>query len=62
MLVQLSGTRDGQEWPPPGGLVRLPDVEAAEYAAAGFVEAAAAAPPPRTATVPTKPAPKAKRP
>ncbi|KJS60660.1 hypothetical protein [Streptomyces rubellomurinus] len=28
MLVQMSGTRDGQDWPPPGAVLDLPEAEA----------------------------------
>lgn len=36
MLVELSGTRNGQPWPPRGQVVDLPDDEAAHYCAAGM--------------------------
>ncbi|MFL4904658.1 hypothetical protein ACJ6WF_16090 [Streptomyces sp. MMS24-I2-30] len=38
MKVTLSGTRDGQEWPPRGELVDLPDDEAAHLLAGGLAE------------------------
>ncbi|MFJ6617589.1 hypothetical protein ACIQOW_08440 [Kitasatospora sp. NPDC091335] len=33
MLVQMSGTRDGQDWPPPGTVLDLPEAEALQLAA-----------------------------
>ncbi|MDX2705808.1 hypothetical protein PV350_23530 [Streptomyces sp. PA03-6a] len=36
MKVQVSGTRDGAEWPRAGHMVDLPDAEAAELCAAGL--------------------------
>lgn len=44
MLVSISGTRDGQDWPPRGELATLPVDEAAAMAAAGLVEVAAVEP------------------
>ena len=41
MLVHMSGTRNGQEWPAAGEPMDLPDGEAADYIAAGIAEAAA---------------------
>lgn len=38
MSLQLTGTRDGVRWPPPGGEVDLPSVEAAKLCAAGYAE------------------------
>lgn len=59
MLVGITGTRDGVDWPPIGGVLDLPDGEAADYIAAGLcmkAEAdapeAATAPAPETATAP----------
>lgn len=62
MLVQLSGTRDGVEWPAAGGLLECPADEAADLvgsalavaftaAAAPVVESAALAPAVESATV-----------
>lgn len=62
MLVQLSGTRDGIDWPAPGGLLECPAEEAAQLAGSGLavpfaaaaapvVETAAAAPAVETAAV-----------
>lgn len=39
MLVSLSGTRDGVEWPPIGGVLVCPDQEAADLAASGYAVA-----------------------
>lgn len=36
MLVKVSGSRDGVDWPEPGGSVEVPDVEAAALVAAGL--------------------------
>ena len=41
MLVHMSGTRNGQDWPPAGVVMDLPDSEAADYIAAGIAERAA---------------------
>lgn len=41
LLVQLTGTRDGVEWPERGAEVDLPNGEAAEMVAAGLAEAVA---------------------
>ncbi len=38
MRVQVSGTRDGQDWPPRGSVIDLPDAEAADYCANGMAE------------------------
>jgi hypothetical protein len=40
MLVDISGTRNGQPWPRIGGTIELPDDEAAGYVAAGLAEIA----------------------
>lgn len=66
MLVSISGTRDGVEWPARGGLVDLPDAEAADMIRAGLAAAfvvegeveTAALEAPETATTP---APKRRR-
>jgi len=52
MRAQLSGTRNGADWPAPGELVELPEEEAADYLAAGFI---APGGDPETATTPKKP-------
>ena len=36
LRLQLTGTRDGEPWPPPGTVVDLPDHEAADLVAAGL--------------------------
>lgn len=38
MRAQISGTRNGQEWPTRGSVIDLPDDEAAQYCAAGMAE------------------------
>lgn len=40
MLVQLTGTRNGADWPAVGATVDIPDLEAADLIAAGIAEAA----------------------
>ncbi len=64
MLTLLSGTRDGKDWPLPGGTLDVPDSEADDLEAIGVAERvnvkstiapeAAVAPEPETAAV-TKP-------
>lgn len=46
MLTQISGTRDGQEWPHPGDTIDVPDHEAADLIRAGYAKEAADAPTP----------------
>lgn len=41
MLISISGTRDGVDWPEPGGLLELPDAEAAAMVLSGMAEVAA---------------------
>jgi hypothetical protein len=36
LKVDVSGTRNGLEWPPRGSVIDLPDAEAAEYCASGM--------------------------
>lgn len=36
-VVQISGTRNGQDWPPIKGLIDLPADEAKQYLAAGLI-------------------------
>lgn len=38
LQVQISGTRDGKDWPAPGTLVRLPKLEALGLVAGGSAE------------------------
>lgn len=67
MIVQLSGTRDGADWPAPGELLECPAEEAAQLAGSGLavsftpaagaaVESAAASPATETAAVKRAPA------
>jgi hypothetical protein len=51
MLVDISGTRDGAEWPRRGGLIDVPDHEAADLIANKFAEAATDEPVVETASV-----------
>lgn len=56
MLVTISGTRDGADWPRRGQVLNLPDGEAADLIAAGLAEPAgvesAAAEPAESAAMP----------
>jgi len=36
MLFQISGTRDGVDWPAAGGVIDVPEQEAADLIANGF--------------------------
>lgn len=38
MRVQVSGMRNGAEWPQRGSVIDLPDHEAAQYCASGMAE------------------------
>lgn len=38
MKVAVSGNRDGKRWPPIGGVIDLPDAEAAQYCASGLAD------------------------
>ncbi|MGP4084173.1 hypothetical protein [Streptomyces sp. KR55] len=38
MLVTLSGTRNGQDWPAKGGALEVPDDEGAQLCATGIAE------------------------
>lgn len=42
MVVALSGTRDGEDWPPVGGIVDLDDSEASDLIANGLAIAVGA--------------------
>ena len=44
MNIQISGTRNGEDWPAPGGTVEVPDAEAAQLVANGNAEAVEAEP------------------
>ncbi|MET7514068.1 hypothetical protein ABZS88_11410 [Streptomyces sp. NPDC005480] len=52
MKVQISGTRNGQEWPAKGGEVELPDDEGAQLCASGLAEPLTDTAEPETATAP----------
>ena len=54
MLVGISGTRNGQDWPPRGGEIALPDGEAGDLVAAGYAELVSTVV--ESAAVDTKPA------
>jgi len=41
MIRKVSGTRDGVDWPDPGGSLEVPDEEAASLISLGLAEAAA---------------------
>ena len=57
MLVSISGTRDGQDWPARGGLLEVADVEAAALVAGGLAEAIVPEPGAvETASLDTRPA------
>lgn len=45
LLVSLSGTRDGEEWPPAGTVVDLPDATAVHMLDGGLAEPVRAAAP-----------------
>lgn len=49
MVAGISGTRNGQDWPAPGGTLEVPEAEAGELIAAGLAVAStkAAPKPPR---------------
>ena len=36
MIAQLTGTRDGQDWPKAGSIAELPDAEAADLIMNGY--------------------------
>lgn len=38
MQVQISGNRNGKAWPDKGGVIDLPEAEAAQLCAAGMAE------------------------
>ncbi len=52
MKTQITGTRNAQRWPAPGGEVTLPDNEGADLCAAGLAEPVAERAQPETATAP----------
>lgn len=52
MRRQISGTRDGQDWPAPGEEINLPDDEAVTLLGQGMVEAVEEKAEPEKATAP----------
>lgn len=52
MTTQISGWRDGQEWPRPGEAIDVPDHEAADLILAGYAKEASDAPTPDPAPAP----------
>lgn len=40
MLISITGTRNGEKWPAPGGAITLPADEAAQYVANGYARLA----------------------
>lgn len=38
MVVQISGARDGADWPAPGGVLEVPAAEGAELVSNGFAK------------------------
>jgi hypothetical protein len=67
MTVQITGSRNGVYWPAPGGVLDLPDVEAAKMAAAGYATPVKAEPETATAaraveTATAAAAPKSRKP
>lgn len=52
MRAQMSGTRNGRDWPRLGELLDLPDAEGADLCAAGLAEPVADEPAPERATAP----------
>jgi hypothetical protein len=44
LIAEISGTRDGVEWPPPGSVVDLPDDEAVALLSSGAAGALGATP------------------
>lgn len=52
MLVPITGTRNGVDWPPIGGEVDLPEVEARHLVDGGLAVEVAVAPAPEKAAAP----------
>lgn len=44
LIGEMSGTRDGREWPPPGSTIDLPDDEAAVLCKGGMARPVATEP------------------
>lgn len=55
MLRTISGDRDGQAWPPPGGTLDVPDDEAAQLIRQGLAETTDAVPEAATVVDPDTP-------
>lgn len=53
MTVDMSGTRNGEPWPPRGTAIDLPDAEALQYISADMAKPAGEEPA-ETATMPTE--------
>lgn len=53
MRVSISGTHDGQDWPPIGGVADVSDVEAESLIAAGFAVEVSGTDGPVEASTPT---------
>ena len=53
MVGRMSGTRDGQDWPPVGGVADVSDVEAESLIAAGFAVEVSGTDGPVEASTPT---------
>lgn len=62
MIRQISGTRDGADWPPPGETVDVTDDEARQLVRSGVAELVGKAKDdgPETADAPPKPRPRRK--
>jgi hypothetical protein len=52
MTAKISGSRNGEDWPPRGAVIDLPDAEAAEYCAAGLASPVTTFPEVERAVVP----------
>ena len=52
MLTQISGTRNGEEWPAPGATIEVPAHEGDSLILAGYAKEATDAPTPEPAPVP----------
>ena len=52
MLTQISGLRDGQEWPRPSETIEVPAHEGSDLILAGYAKEATDAPTPEPAPVP----------
>lgn len=56
MVVKISGTRDGADWPAPGESITVPDAEGAELCANGLAVPVKSSPVVETADAPKTPA------